>query len=200
MTTTTDVSIAIPDVAEKWGGGINEVTIGATADSGGSRGSTVTIGGSKAVPFMSFEGSLGCKPAIAVEVWDIAPDALPPQLSEAYGDSLNSPGAWAKKAVEFGAELICLRLMGAHPDVADKSPDDCAAAVKEVLQAVDVPLIIWGCDVDEKDNQILPAVSSAANGENCLIGTAKEKNYRTLVAVCLADGHKLLAESPLDIN
>ena len=42
--------------------------------------------------------------------------------------------------------------------------------------------------------------SSAAAGENCLLGTATEKNYRTIVAVCLADKHKLLAESPLDIN
>jgi acetyl-CoA decarbonylase/synthase complex subunit delta len=61
-------------------------------------------------------------------------------------------------------------------------------------------LIIWGCGVDDKDNLILPAVSAAAKGENCLIGTARENNYRTLVAVCLADNHKLIAESPLDIN
>ena len=200
MTTTTDVSIKVPDVAEKWGGGINEVIVGATGENGGTRGSTVTLGGSKAVPFMGFEGSLGTKPAIAVEVWDTDGADWPQQLRDVYGDAMKSPALWAKKAVEFGAELICLRMMGAHPDVADRSPDDCAATVKEVLQAVDVPLIIWGCDVDEKDNQILPAISSAAKGENCLIGTAKEKNYRTLVAVCLADGHKLLAESPLDIN
>ena len=66
--------------------------------------------------------------------------------------------------------------------------------------AVGVPLIIWGCGVDEKDSKILPAVSAAARGENCLIGSAREENYRTAVAVCHADNHKLLAESPLDIN
>ncbi len=54
--------------------------------------------------------------------------------------------------------------------------------------------------MDEKDSQILPAVSAAARGENCLIGSARESNYRTVVAVCHADQHKLLAESPLDIN
>ena len=105
-----------------------------------------------------------------------------------------------EKAVEFGAEMICLRLMAAHPDSGDRSPEECAATVKEVLAAVGVPLTIWGCGVDEKDSTILPAVSAAAKGENCLVGTAREKNYRTVVAVCQADGHKLLAESPLDIN
>jgi acetyl-CoA decarbonylase/synthase, CODH/ACS complex subunit delta len=91
-------------------------------------------------------------------------------------------------------------LMAAHPDLGNRSPDQCAQAVKEVLQAVGVPLIIWGCGVDDKDSQILPAVSAAARGENCLLGTARQTNYRTLVAVCHADHHKLLAESPLDIN
>ena len=192
--------MTIPDTAEKWSSTVNTVTVGATAEAGGTRTSTVTLGGAAALPFMSYEGSLGNRIAMAVEVWDGGAEAWPDQLKEAYGDVMNSPGDWAKKAVEFGAEMICLRLMAAHPDSGDRSPEECAATVKEVLAAVGVPLIIWGCGVDEKDSTILPAVSAAAKGENCLIGTAREKNYRTVVAVCLADGHKLLAESPLDIN
>lgn len=192
--------MSVPDVAEKWAGKINAVTIGATADQGGTRARTVTIGGSTALPFLAFEGSMGNPPAIAVEVWDGGADAWPDPLRKAYGPAMDSPAAWAKKAVEFGADLICLRLMAAHPDGGNRSPEQCAQTVKDVLAAVGAPLIIWGCGVDEKDNQILPAVSSAARGENCLIGTAREKNYRTLVAVCLADKHKLIAESPLDIN
>jgi len=82
MTTTTDVSIEIPNVAEKWGGGINEVTIGATSENGGTRGKTITLGGSKAVPFMGFEGSLGNKPAIAVEIWDTDAEDWPPRSEE----------------------------------------------------------------------------------------------------------------------
>ncbi|MFB3892354.1 MAG: acetyl-CoA decarbonylase/synthase complex subunit delta [Phycisphaerae bacterium] len=191
---------AIPDVSEKWTGKVNSVTIGATAEQGGTRTKTVTVGGGATLPFLAFEGSTGTRQAIAVEVWDAGGQTWPDALQNAYGDAMSSPGAWAKKAVEFGAEMICLRLMGAHPDFGDRSPRQCADAVKEVLSAVGVPLIIWGCGVDEKNNQILPAVSAAAKGENCLIGTAREKNYRTAVAVCLADKHKLIAESPLDIN
>ena len=192
--------MTIPDTAEKWSSAVNTVTVGATADSGGTRTSTVTLGGAAALPFLSYEGSLGNRPAMAVEVWDGGADAWPDQLKDAYGDVISSPANWAKKAVEFGAEMICLRLMGAHPDTGDRSPEDCAATVKDILGAVGVPLILWGCGVDEKDNNVLPAVSAAAKGENCLIGTAREKNYRTVVAVCQADQHKLLAESPLDIN
>jgi acetyl-CoA decarbonylase/synthase complex subunit delta len=191
---------AIPDLKEKWTRAVNEVTIGATADEGGTRAKTVTIGGTKTLPFLAFEGETGSVPPIAVEVWDSGGEAWPDQLKEVYGDALSSAGAWAVKAVEFGADLICLRLMGAHPDAGDRSPDECAATVKEVLEAVDVPLIIWGPGADEKDNKVMPAVSAAAKGENCLLGTAREKNYRTIVAVCLADTHKLIAESPLDIN
>ena len=191
---------SIPDVSEKWSGQINTVVIGATADEGGTRGRTVTIGGARTLPFLAFDGAIGNPPVIAVEVWDSGGQAWPDQLRDAYGDALSGPGQWAKKGVEFGADLICLRLMGAHPDSGDHSPDQCAEAVKEVLGAVDVPLIVWGCGVDEKDNEVLPAVSAAAKGENCLMGTAREKNYRTIVAVCLADKHKLITESPLDIN
>jgi len=190
----------IPDVSQSWASQINTLVVGATADDGGTRTSTVTLGGAAALPFLAFEGALGHRPAIAVEVWDAGADDWPAPLTAAYGDVMGNPAQWAVKAVEAGADLICLRLMGAHPDLGGHSPDDCAAVVKDVLAAVGVPLIILGCGVDEKDNDILPAASAAAKGENCLIGTAREKNYRTLVATCLADGHKLLTESPLDIN
>jgi len=192
--------MSVPDVKEKWSNKINTLQIGATPEQGGTRASTVTIGGAETLPFLSFEGSCGNRPAIAVEVWDSGGESWPEQLRQAYGDAMDSPGAWAKKAVEFGAELICLRLMGAHPDAGNRTGDQCAETVKEILEAVSVPLIIWGCGVDGKDNETLPAVSAAAKGENCLLGTAREKNYRTIVAVCLADNHKLIAESPLDIN
>jgi acetyl-CoA decarbonylase/synthase complex subunit delta len=192
--------MSVPKTAEQWTSAVNELSIGATADDGGTRSRVVTIGGAKALPFLSYEGDLGHPPAIAVEVWDGAADDWPDPLAQSYGNVLSAPGQWAQKAVEFGADLICLRLMAAHPDAADRSPEQCAETVKEVLSAVDVPLVIWGCGVDEKDGQILPAVSAAARGENCLIGSAREANYRTVVAVCLADRHKLLAESPLDIN
>ncbi|NIA12460.1 MAG: acetyl-CoA decarbonylase/synthase complex subunit delta [Nitrospiraceae bacterium] len=190
----------IQDTAQSWSASINELTLGATSAEGGTRAKTVTIGGGKCIPWLAYEGSVGHRPAIAVEVWDAGMGAWPAALLEQYGDATSDAATWAKKAVELGADIVALRLMGTHPDMGDASPDEAAATVKAVLDAVDVPLIVWGCDVEEKDNTVLPKCCEAAKGENCLFGTIKEKNYRTLVASCLADGHKLIAESPLDIN
>jgi acetyl-CoA decarbonylase/synthase complex subunit delta len=69
-----------------------------------------------------------------------------------------------------------------------------------VLAAVDLPLIIWGCDVPEKDQKVMPKVAEAAQGEKCLLGAVTETEYRTLTAAAQAYGHKLIALSPCDIN
>ncbi|MFW6137693.1 MAG: acetyl-CoA decarbonylase/synthase complex subunit delta [Spirochaetota bacterium] len=190
----------IPDIKEKWSGKINQVTIGATKDQGGSRAKTVTVGGHTTLPFLTFEGEMANKPVTAGYVADTPPD-WPDVVKNAIGKEVNSPVEWAQKNVEdFGVDLISLKLIGADPNVNDASPSDCAKVVQDILKAVDVPLIIWGCGDDEKDNQVLPECSQAARGENCLMGSAKESNYMTIVALCKADKHKIISEAPVDIN
>jgi acetyl-CoA decarbonylase/synthase complex subunit delta len=137
---------------------------------------------------------------VALEVWDVFPEEWPGLVKEPFGDSLEDPGRWARKCVELGAELVCLRLAGCHPDHGNRSPEEAARTVKEVLQAVSVPLILWGTAHTGKDNEIFPAIAEAAAGENCLIGTITESNYKTLTAVCTAYKHTLVAESPCDVN
>jgi acetyl-CoA decarbonylase/synthase complex subunit delta len=191
----------LPDATEKWTMAVNEVTIGAGPDDGGTRTSVVKVGGAKALPYMHFEGPTPNKSAIAMEVWDIPPTEWAPPLVEALGDVINSSAEWAKACEEkFGAEIICLRLMGIHPDFGDASPDHAVDVVKSVLEATGLPLIIWGCDHDDKDNVVLPRCSQAAARERCLVGTVKEDNYKTLTAACIADKHNLIGESPIDIN
>lgn len=192
--------MGIPDVKEKWSGKINQVTIGALKEQGGSRETTVTIGGHTTLPFMTFEGQSPHPPVIAGFVADTVPD-WPEFLKQAIGPEINSPVEWAQKAVEeFKVDLIDLKMVGADPTVKDASPESCARVVEDVLKAVKVPLIIWGCGDDAKDNLVLPECSSAAKGENCLIGTARETNYKTVAAICKADNHKIIAEAPVDIN
>jgi len=186
---------------EKWASAVNAVTIGATAADGGTRTSVVTVGGDTALPFLSFEGKSPNRPAIALEVLDVPPSEWPAPMAEAVGDVCQDTGAWACKCVEeFGADLICLRLVGAHPDQGNRSAEECAQTVKSVLSAVGVPLIIWGCGQADKDNEIIPRCSEVAAGENCLLGSATQDNYKTITAACMADGHKLITEAPLDIN
>ena len=191
----------VPEVAESFAGSVNRVTLGATKDNGGTRTSTVIVGGARNVVYGGSIEEAGEKPVIAMDVLDSRPEDWHDTLAQNYKDVLDSPGDWAKKCVaEFGAELICVKFDGIHPDKADHDAAHAVKVTEEVLKAVGVPLILWGCGNDEKDNQIMPKVSEAAKGENALIGSVTEDNYKALTAIALADGHNLITHAPLDIN
>lgn len=191
----------IPDARKRWPHRITSLTLGAKREEGGTRTSKVTVGGQTALPFHLFEGEMPHNPVVALEVWDIPPEDWPEPLKEPFLEVLGDPGHWARKCVEeYGAELICLRLKGCDPLVANRTPAEAAQAARRVLESVGVPLIIWGCGNEDKDNEVFPAVAEAVAGENCLLGTITEDNYKTLVALGIAYGHKLIAESPVDIN
>ena len=192
--------MSVPDVKEKWSGSVNPVTLGATQADGGTRGSTVTVGGQAGIPYLDFDGQSPNMPAFALDVLDKEPVDWPQPLAEVYGDVWSDPAAWAKKAKELGADLINLRLLSTHPDEGDCSAEQAVQTVKTVLEACDLPLIVWGCDVPQKDQKVMPKVAEAAQGENCLLGSVTEDEYRTLTAAAQAYGHKLIAQSPCDIN
>lgn len=161
----------------------------------------VTIGGESSLPFLSFEGTIPNKPVIAYEIQDIAPDDWPESVKEPYKDVSNDPVAWAKHCQDkLNAKAIALRLVSTHPDRGDRSATDAAKTVKDVLEAINVPLIILGSNNIEKDASVLVAAAEAASGHNCIIGKAQEGNYKTIVAAALAHNHKIIAMSELDIN
>jgi len=191
----------VPEVAASFAGSVNRITLGATKDDGGTRSSTITVGGAKNVVYGGSPEEAGETPVVAMDVLDSKPLDWPDTLVEPYKDVLDSPADWAKKCVEeFGAELICIKFDGIHPDKGDKDADHAVKVTEDVLKAVGVPLVLWGCGNDEKDNHVMPKVSGAAKGENCLIGAVTENNYKSLTAIALADGHFLITEAPLDIN
>ncbi|MFC1782365.1 acetyl-CoA decarbonylase/synthase complex subunit delta [Planctomycetota bacterium] len=191
----------VPTVADSYKSAVNKVVLGATKEAGGTRSKTVEVGGAANVVYSGTAEGASLKPVIAMDVLDSAPADWPDALAAPFKEVLDKPGVWAKKCVEeFGADLICLKFDGIHPDKGDKDADHAVAVTKEVLSAVSVPLILWGSGDDAKDNQIMPKVSEAAKGENCLIGTVSEDNYKSLTAIALADGHHLITQAPLDIN
>ena len=193
--------MAVEILKEKYRSKVGEVVLGATKDQGGTRSHTITVGGESALPYLHFEGETPNRPVVALEVWDIAPEEWDPLFEKYYGDVWNDPGAWAKKCVEeFGADLIQIRLKGADPDLKDSTPEDCVAAVKKVLEAVGVPIIVVGCGKAEKDNNIYAPVAEAAAGENLLIGVAELENYKAVTSACMANQHNIIAQSPIDIN
>ena len=191
----------VPEITDSYTGSVNRITLGATKEDGGTRTSTVTVGGARNVVYGGSVEDASEKPLIAMDVLDSRPNDWPEVLAEPYKDVMDSPGDWAKKCIEeFGADLICLKFDGIHPDKGDKDAAHAVKVTQEVLKAVGVPLILWGCGNDEKDNQVMPKVSGAAKGEKCLIGTIAEDNYKSLTAIALADGHYLITEAPIDIN
>ena len=191
----------IPEITESFAGSVSRVTIGATKADGGTRTSTITVGGAGNVVYGGSVEQMSEKPVVAMDVLDTSPQDWPDALAECYKDVFDSPADWAKKCVEeYGAEAVCIRFDGIHPDKGDKTAEHAVKVTKDVLAAVGVPLILWGCGNNEKDNQVMPKVSEAAKGENCLIGTVEEDNYKSLTAIALADGHHLITQAPLDIN
>jgi acetyl-CoA decarbonylase/synthase complex subunit delta len=190
-------AVEIP--AEKYPGAVREVTLGSSYGTG-TRTSTVTVGGEAALPFLSFEGAAPHRPALAIEVHDVRPADWSPELQSAWGDALDDPAAWAAKAVEMGADLIALKLRGCHPDFGDRSAADAVATVDRVLAAVGVPLMIYGPGTADKDNEVLVAVAEKTKGEQVALGLCEEKNYRTIVAAALGNGHLVIAQTPIDVN
>ena len=184
--------IVIP--VEKWTGKVKEVKLG------GKGRKEVVVGGETTLPFLTFDGSMPNLPKIAIEVHDRKPSAWPAPLLSAWGNAINDPGTWAKKAVEFGADIIALRLLSAHPEGGNTGAAEARATVSKILSAVDIPLIVLGPGVAQKDNEVLPAVSDVARGQRIALGNCEEKNYRTVAAVCISDGHVAIAKTPLDIN
>jgi acetyl-CoA decarbonylase/synthase, CODH/ACS complex subunit delta len=192
------VTVEIPK--ERWTGSVREVTLGATAEEGGTRARTVTIGGETTLPFLHFEGEMPRPPVVGIEIQNSYPDDWSPVLLEAWGDVLNDPAAWAKKAEEVGADVILLKLRGTDAEGNTTSPEQAAAAVQATLQATGLPIIVHGPGQAELDNKLLVAVAEAASGERLALGLCEDKNYRTIVAAALAHDHLVVASSPIDVN
>ena len=152
----------VPEIVNSFAGSVNRVTLGATKETGGTRTSTVTIGGATNVVYGGSSSDAGQKPVIAMDITDAGPMCWADALSKCYEDVSDSPAKWAKKCVEqFGADMICIKFEGLHPDKGDKAPADAVKVTKDVLTAVGVPLVLWGCGNDEKDNKAMPEVSQA---------------------------------------
>ncbi len=186
---------------ERWTGKIREVTIGSAKEEGGSRGRKIVVGGQSTLPFLDLDGTMPHPPAIGMEVIDVLSPDFPALVRKEFDDVLDSAAKRAKKCVEhFGADFICLKLESTNPEGGNRSPEEAASTVKEVLAAVPAPLLIYGCGNEEKDSKVMEAVSYAAKGERCFLGLAENGKYKSISVASMANGHGLVAFSNLDIN
>jgi acetyl-CoA decarbonylase/synthase complex subunit delta len=179
---------------DKWPGSIKAITIGATAAEGGTRAQSIAIGGQTTMPYLQFEAPTPNQPVIAIEIKSRKPDDWSSLLMDAWGEAMADPAQWAKKAEETGADLLVLGL------TVEDSVEDAVTAVKTVLAASGLPLIVWGPGQADKDNELLVPVAEAAKGERLVLGVCEDKNYRTIVATAMANGHLVEARAPMDVN
>jgi len=186
------MSFEVPKVS--YTGKIREISLG-------REGNTVIVGGESCYPFHLFEGEMPNPPKIAMEVYDSEPEDWPDTALEPFADVIKEPAAWARKCVDtYGAEMIALQLASTDPNDKDISADEAAKITKEVSDAVDVPMIVFGCSNVEKDTDVLKAVCEVCEGRNLIIGPVAEGNYRAIGATAIGYKHTVVASTPIDIN
>jgi acetyl-CoA decarbonylase/synthase complex subunit delta len=185
---------------DTWPGAVRTVTLGATAAEGGTRSHVVTVGGQKSLPFMHFESETPHRPVIALEIRDRRPEDWSPLLLDVWGEATRDPAVWAKAAADAGADIIVLALSQTGADGQPTTPAAAVAAVKAVLGAIALPLIVFAPGQADLDNALLVPVAEATKGERLALGICEDKNYRTIVATALANGHLVTARTPMDVN
>jgi len=180
---------------EVYNGKINQIEVGQGDH-------LCTIGGSEVLPFLSFEGKTNPKTPIALEIMDVLPEGYSAEVSSQYPEGvIDDPVRWATYCQdELKADMICLRLLGTHPDEANRSPEEARKTVEAVKGAINIPLIVFGTNSVEKDVEVIKSVAEALANTNSIIGKAQEKNYKTFAAMANAYQLKLVAVSDLDIN
>ena len=161
----------------------------------------IKIGGENVLPFYTFDAPIENSPKVGVMISDLGLENEPAGV-KAYYEGCTTMADIAKKAAEMpGADFVCLKLEGADPNGEDKSVEDCMAVVKEVVDAIDAPLVIAGCKNVAKDAELLTKASEVAQGRNVIILAAKEEDYKGIGAAAgLAYNQKVGAESAVDIN
>jgi acetyl-CoA decarbonylase/synthase complex subunit delta len=189
-----EVTLGFEFYKESYTGSIKEISLGDGAKA-------VTVGGETCYPFYQFEGEMPNKPRIAMEIWDMEPEDWADSALSHFKDVVSDPAAWAKKCVdEFGAEMIVLQLKSIDPNGADASPEDAAATVKKVSEAIDVPLIVWGCASPQKDEDVLKKVCEECQNVKLTIGPVEDKNHKGIGAAAMGYGHTIISSSPIDVN
>ena len=197
--------VPVEILKEKWAGKVREVTLGATAADGGTRAKTVTVGGESAMPFLHGDAAANTpamphSPALAMEVRDRKPDDWSPLLYGAWGEAMDDPGDWARAAEAAGADLIVVTLSLTDAEGRPNSPEKARAVVRRVLDATGLPLAVIGPGQAEMDNALIVPVAEEAKGERLLLGACEDKNYRTIVAAAMANGHLVSSKTPMDVN
>lgn len=178
----------------KFNASINTVEFG-TGDK------AVKIGGENVFPLYSFDAAIENAPKVGIEITDFGMEHEPECIKKYYEGCATLADMARKAASMEGVDFLSFRMEGGDPNGANKSTEELIGELKEIADAVDLPLVVCGCKNVEKDAELFSKAAEALNGKNAVILSAKEENYKTVGAAAgLAYKQIVGAESAVDIN
>ena len=178
----------------KFNASINTVEFG-TGDK------AVKIGGENVFPLYSFDAAIENAPKVGIEITDFGMEHEPECIKKYYEGCATLADMARKAASMEGVDFLSFRMEGGDPNGANKSKEELIGELKEIADAVDLPLVVCGCKNVEKDAELFSKAAEALNGKNAVILSAKEENYKTVGAAAgLAYKQIVGAESAVDIN
>ena len=178
----------------KFNASINTVEFG-TGDK------AVKIGGENVFPLYSFDAAIENAPNVGIEITDFGMEHEPECIKKYYEGCATLADMARKAASMEGVDFLSFRMEGGDPNGANKSTEELIGELKEIADAVDLPLVVCGCKNVEKDAELFSKAAEALNGKNAVILSAKEENYKTVGAAAgLAYKQIVGAESAVDIN
>ena len=178
----------------KFNASINTVEFG-TGDK------AVKIGGENVFPLYSFDAAIENAPKVGIEITDFGMEHEPECIKKYYEGCATLADMARKAASMEGLDFLSFRMEGGDPNGANKSTEELIGELKEIADAVDLPLVVCGCKNVEKDAELFSKAAEALNGKNAVILSAKEENYKTVGAAAgLAYKQIVGAESAVDIN
>ena len=161
----------------------------------------VKIGGENVFPLYSFDAAIENAPKVGIEITDFGMEHEPECIKKYYEGCATLADMARKAASMEGVDFLSFRMEGGDPNGVNKSTEELIGELKEIADAVDLPLVVCGCKNVEKDAELFSKAAEALNGKNAVILSAKEENYKTVGAAAgLAYKQIVGAESAVDIN
>lgn len=172
-------------------GNIREVILGTDA----------VIGGEGTFPFHLWEGEMKHAPIIAMEVYDEPQPDWPQAVLGVHESVMNDPAAWARRNQdEFGADAIVLVLKSTDPNGTDAAAEAAAETVKNVNEAISVPLIVLGTGAPDKDAEVLKKVAETLPDDNIVLGPIEDSNHRQIGAAAMGYKKPVIGFTSMDVN
>ena len=127
----------------KFNASINAVEFG-TGDK------AVKIGGENVFPLYSFDAAIENAPKVGIEITDFGMEHEPECIKKYYEGCATLADMARKAASMEGVDFLSFRMEGGDPNGANKSTEELIGELKEIADAVDLPLVVCGCKNVEK--------------------------------------------------